>query len=112
MNGTTRLISSAVVTSSPGLAGTPPTSRMSAPSATTSCTRARAAASSHVMPGRKNESGVRFTIAITSLRSGPNSRVPSRNGPGRRGSALSSLTLPQYFAEEFVLNDDGAWSRS
>jgi CubicO group peptidase (beta-lactamase class C family) len=49
-----------------------------------------------------------LTIAITSLRSGPNSRVPSRNGPGWRGSALSSLTLPQYFAQEFVLNDDAA----
>ena len=94
MNGTTRRISSAAATSLPGLAGTPPMSTMSAPSATTWCTRSSAAVSSQVTPGRKNESGVRLTIAMTSVRPGANSVLPSRSGPGSRGTALSSLTVP------------------
>src|ERR1700733_11820325 len=63
MKATTRLISSAGVTSLPGLAGTPPTSTMSAPSATTSCTRSSAAASSQVTPGRENEAGRDLAVA-------------------------------------------------
>ena len=46
------LVATSALTSGPGFAGTPPTSRMSAPSATAACTRSRAAPSSQVTPGR------------------------------------------------------------
>ena len=45
-------ISSPASTSEPGAAGTPPTSTMSAPSATAWWTRSIAADSSQVVPGR------------------------------------------------------------
>jgi hypothetical protein len=47
-----RRISSAGTTSEPGAAGIPPMSTMSAPSATTWCTRSMAAVSTQVTPGR------------------------------------------------------------
>ena len=64
MNPAVRRISSPTSTCAPGAAGTPPTSTMSAPSAMTWCTRSMAAVSSQVMPGRKNESGVRLTMPM------------------------------------------------
>src|SRR5580658_6272932 len=65
-------------------------SMMSAPCATTVCTRSMAVRSSHVLPGWKNESGVRFTIAITSSWLGGKTRPPRPSGPGR----TAVLTTP------------------
>jgi hypothetical protein len=76
---TVRRISSAASTSSPGPALTPPMSMMSAPSATARSTARRAASSVKVAPLSKNESGVRFTIAITAGSAAPNVRPPSRS---------------------------------
>lgn len=63
--GSVRRSSSAASTVLPGPAFTPPMSMMSAPSATAASTARSAASSANVAPRSKNESGVRFTIAIT-----------------------------------------------
>src|SRR5215472_4959204 len=87
MKPAVRRISSSTSTSNPGAAGIPPTSTMSAPSAMTWSTRAIAALSSQVRPGRKNESGVLLTIPMISGCDSGNVARPSRSGPWARGPA-------------------------
>src|SRR5580692_2796325 len=86
-----RRISSATSTSAPGAAGIPPTSTMSAPSAMTWSTRAIAARSSQVRPGRKNESGVLLTIPMINGCDGGNAQCPRRSIPWARGPCVSVM---------------------
>ena len=68
MAGMTRSSSSSSVTWGPGPAFTPPTSRMSAPSATSWSARRRKASKAKVAPLSKNESGVRLRMPMTRAR--------------------------------------------
>ena len=103
--GTTRPTSEAAVTSGPGAARIPPTSRMSAPSATCRSASRRKASKSQCRPWSKKESVVRLRMPITTERcvmsttcSGPNSRITSAtvHGGGDRGptTAASRLRTP------------------
>ncbi len=82
--GTTRSISSAGVTSGPGPALTPPTSRKSAPSATSLSALARKSSKSQYEPWSKNESGVRLRIPIT------RARVEMSNPVGPNSSRIAA----------------------
>src|SRR5690606_14474215 len=84
----TRSISSAGPTGSPGPAFTPPMSMMSAPWPISREAASRAAWNAKVAPRSKNESGVRFTTAMTANSPGPKERPRRRStDPGPRGAS-------------------------
>ncbi len=96
---TVRRISSATSTPRPGPAFTPPMSIRSAPAATAASTALSAASSAYVVPRSKNESGVRFTIAMTAKSPGAKLRSPNRKivtgSPSCRSARVPRFGAPR-----------------